>query len=157
MFSFSYSKALFLFVLTAVGLYTLDSCQKWVRPSNERTISTFGDDESVDDDHQYNGYNCMNCHYTEGRGTGWFSVAGTIFGNPGDAVVRVYNDVNQNPIMEVQADMHGNFYTTDDIDIKSGVFVSVQPVNGPEEFMEDKIFTGQCNMCHGVSTSKLSY
>lgn len=145
-----------LFGAVCIFLITF-GCQKWVRPDNTPQISKHGDDDSVDDDHMYNGYNCMNCHYSEGRGEGWFTAAGTINGNPGNGFVRIYKDFNQSPIAVLEVDVHGNFYTTNDIDFNGGLFVDMVDANGQVEQMNGKIFNGQCNLCHGVSTGSLNF
>lgn len=153
---FLYSRLLFVFVFAALGL-TLVRCDKWVKPENETQISTHGDDESVDDDHQFNGLNCMNCHYTEGRGEGWFTVAGTVQGSFDTGYAKIYTDFTQPPIMTVEIDAMGNFYTTEDIDFSNGLNVSIVKSSGLEYQMNDKIYTGQCSLCHGVTTSHLYY
>lgn len=146
-----------LFAGISIILIISQSCQKWVTPENKQATSEWGGDDSVDDDHHYNGQNCMNCHYSEGRGEGWFTVAGTVFGNPGDGVVRIYRDPNLAPVAEIQMDAFGNFYTTNALDFSGGLYVMIEDQNGQQKFMGDKITTGQCNLCHGVTTEQLSF
>lgn len=154
--SFPFSRLLLLFAIAVLGV-SLVRCDKWVKPENETQISKHGDDESVDDDHQFNGQNCMNCHYTEGRGEGWFTLAGSVLGNDTTGLVHVYQDFTQAPFTTIEVDAVGNFYTTDAIDFSNGVNVSIEDDNGNLQIMGAKIFTGQCNLCHGVTTSKLAY
>ncbi len=149
-------KFVFIFLIASIAFVAV-RCQKWVRPDNSPQISKHGGDDSVDADHMYNGYNCMNCHYTEGRGEGWFFVAGTINGNPGNGLVRLYKDFNQTPVATLEVDVHGNFYTTDEIDFSSGLFVDMVDASGQVKQMTGKISNGQCSLCHGVSTSSLNY
>lgn len=134
-----------LFILVSVGLGA-SQCQKWVPPENDPQNSKFDESES-----HYSGENCMNCHYTEGRGEGWFSIAGTVTGNYLNAQVHVYNDFNEPSIGTIEIDQLGNLFTTDTYDFSKGLFISVQPEGGTEEQMTDKITNGQCNLCHGVT------
>lgn len=96
----------------------------------------------------------MNCHYPEGRGKGWFTTAGTISGTPDGTTVHVTNSVGATQVIEVDA--LGNFFTTDAFEYANGVTVSVQK-NGVTHQMQGQIKTGQCNLCHGVTTNPLSF
>jgi hypothetical protein len=154
--SYLYSRLLLIFSCFIIAL-TLVRCDKWVQPENDTKISSHGDDESVDGDHKFNGQNCMNCHYTEGRGEGWFTLAGTVTGNNDVGIVNVYEDFTQAPIKTIEVDAEGNFYTTETIDFTNGLNVSIVDDNGNQQAMSAKVFNGQCNLCHGVTTSKLSY
>ncbi len=154
--SHSFSKALVLFACAIVGL-TLVRCDKWVRPDNSTQISTHGDDESIDDDHMFNGDNCMNCHYTEGRGEGWFSAAGSVTGNSTAGMVYLYQEFGQAPVASIQVDAVGNFYTTETIDFSNGLRPALVNDQGVEQQMTGKIYSGQCNLCHGVTQSVLTY
>ena len=151
-----YSRLLLVFVCLTIGL-TFVRCDKWIQPENETQISTHGDDESIDDDHMFNGQNCMNCHYTEGRGEGWFSLAGTVSGNNSAGLVKLYDGITPSSFKTIEVDAAGNFYTTETIDFSNGLNVSITDDSGVEKFMSAKIYTGQCNLCHGVTTSKLTY
>ena len=136
--------------IVAISLVFL-RCQKFVQPENEQQESKSGDDES-----HYFGNNCMNCHYTEGQGEGWFSIAGSIEGNINNALVHLYTDTTQNAIKTLEIDGLGNFFSTDAFDFSGGVNVGIEDPSGAIKFMPDKIFNGQCNLCHGVTTNKLS-
>lgn len=154
--SFLFSRILFLFGIVALGV-SLVRCDKFEKPENKTQISEHGSNKSVDDDHQFNGQNCMNCHYSEGRGEGWFTLAGSVLGNNNQAVVHLYDDIAPDPFMNIEVDAVGNFYTTDPIDFSNGVNVSIEDDSGVIHYMGDKIYTGQCNLCHGITTPKLSY
>lgn len=151
-----YSRLLIVFACLTVALVFV-RCDKWIKPENETQISSHGDDESIDDDHMFNGQNCMNCHYTEGRGEGWFTLAGTTTDNNSTGLVRLYDGVNPGTVATIEVDAAGNFYTTETIDFTTGLYVSITNDAGVEKFMSAKIYTGQCNLCHGVTTSNLSY
>ena len=99
----------------------------------------------------------MNCHYTEGQGEGWLTVAGTVLGPSTTGTAQIYSDFGQAPIATIEVDAEGNFYTTEAVDFTNGMNVSIKNDNGVEYQMIDKIYTGQCNLCHGVTTSKLAY
>ena len=151
-----YSSLLILFLCSIIGL-TFVRCDKWVTPENETNISSHGDDDSVDGDHQFNGHNCMNCHYTEGRGEGWFSLAGTVTGTNNFGIVNVSEGFAEPPNKTIEVDAEGNFYTTETIDFSNGLYVSIVDDAGNTKSMSGKIYTGQCNLCHGVTTPKLTY
>ena len=139
------------------------SCSNFRVEPNERTVSTFGDDES-----HYKGRDCMSCHYASGSGEGWFSLAGSIAGNPGNSTIELYRNLGQDPIAVIQVDALGNFYTTENIDYgEDGLYVGVRSPNGELEIMErdqdhpaanvgvgpnGQIFDGGCNRCHGYTT-----
>lgn len=127
-------------VLFAFGIY---SCEE--RGKDIPQISTFSSDES-----HYHGRNCVDCHYSEGSGYGWFTVAGSISGNPSQTTVELYTspDGGGTRVGRIEVDRLGNFYTTDRIDFGSGLYVTVRSP-GEVEHMEDKIIFGQCNLCHG--------
>jgi hypothetical protein len=99
----------------------------------------------------------MNFHYSEGRGEGWFTLGGNIDGNPGDGIVYLYSDWNLPPVDSIEIDADGYVYTTEDIDFSNGLQVSVVSGAGVEHQMSGKIVNGQCNLCHGVTTTKISF
>lgn len=119
---------------------------------NEKQISERGDDES-----HYTGYNCMNCHYNSGSGEGWFSVAGTVDGAYQNATVELFSgpDGTGTLLGSLEVDDKRNFFTTDMIDFTDGIYVATNDGNGNREFMEDKIFNGGCNLCHGQTTDEI--
>jgi mono/diheme cytochrome c family protein len=105
----------------------------------------------------FNGDNCMNCHYTEGRGEGWFSAAGSVTGNSTAGMVYLYQEFGQAPVASIQVDAVGNFYTTETIDFSNGLRPALVNDQGVEQQMTGKIYSGQCNLCHGVTQSVLTY
>jgi len=150
--SFKSNSWLFLlFVLISFSL-PLIRCQKFVPPENDTQISKHGDDES-----HYFGQNCMNCHYTEGRGEGWFSIAGSISGNHSSGMIKVYSDTSLAAIDSIEVDALGNFFTTNEFNFTEGLFFSTIDSTGVELTMTDKIFNGQCNLCHGVTQAPLTF
>ncbi len=138
-----------LFLLLTSALIFI-RCQKFIPPENESMTSQAGDGESHNA-----GQNCMNCHYSEGQGEGWFTVAGTVQGNFTGALVHIYADSTQSPVKTIEIDALGNFYTTDPIDISAGIFAAIELPDGSLKKMPDQLFTGQCNLCHGVTTGAL--
>ena len=123
------------------------ACERFQRPDNEQSASTWGDDES-----HYFGNNCMDCHYTEGRGEGWFTVAGSASGSNHGATVEITSGPQGTGdlIRSVEIDALGNFYTTQSTDFKEGVYVGLRSPNGNIEYMDGYILNGQCNLCHGT-------
>lgn len=138
-----------LFATMSVLLFV--RCQKFIPPENDKNTSKWSEDES-----HYNGYNCMNCHYTEGRGEGWFTVAGTVEGNYDQGKVNIHESFGGPVIRSIEIDQLGNFYTTDDIDVLSGLYYSIEDASGNVKSMQDKIYHGQCNLCHGVDQPALN-
>ncbi len=138
-------KPVHIIILISIIIF---SCERLVRPENDRTISTFDEDES----HHF-GENCMDCHYSAGRGEGWFSVGGSVGGNTKQAIVELINSAGD--IKKVEVDQLGNFYTTESIDFTGGLKVGIREKSGEIEYMDDKIKTGQCNLCHGSITEAL--
>ena len=51
-------------------------------------------------------------------------------------------------------DEKGNFYTTADMDV-NGLYPAITGTTGSKSYMSTAVSTGQCNSCHGVSTSKI--
>ncbi len=135
-------KTYFLFSLSILLIFC--SCKKFVSPDPEWQVSKYSEDES-----HYEGKICADCHYSAGGGEGWFNLAGTAYGNTNMADIVLYSDTNSNPLTRVQFDMRGNAYTSESIDFSNGLYVGVENSNGHVEFMDGKIFSGQCNMCHG--------
>lgn len=131
---------------------TFTNCKKWTQKNTDAEISKHGDDEG-----HKKGQNCMNCHYTEGEGDGAFSLGGSVYGNPGDGMVYLYTDWNLPPVDSVEIDADGNVYTTEAIDFGDGYHVSVKSGSGAVKQMTDKITNGQCNLCHGVTTTQISF
>ena len=124
--------------------------------NNKTNVSSFGSVKS----HNM-GQNCMNCHKSGGTGEGWFNVAGTVYDSlktntyP-NATVRLYTGPNATGILKYtgQVDAKGNFHTTEIVDFTGGLYPSIQGSLSIQH-MSSSITTGQCNSCHGVSTSKL--
>ena len=126
-------------------LILIIACQKFEIQEFETVISSHNEDES----HHY-GENCMNCHYSAGRSEGVFTVGGSVSGNFKNATLEFYKNGIAKPVNKVEVDKLGNAYTTEDIDFSEGLRVGVRNRSGEIEFMEDKVFHGQCNLCHGT-------
>jgi hypothetical protein len=140
-----------------IFLFVLASCEKDNENGNETMNSAYSDTESHN-----TGENCMNCHRSGGDGEGWFTVAGSVYDssliNPyPNAGVKLYTGVNGSgsEVKFLEVDGKGNFYTTESIDFSSDLYVSVTDNNGNETFMISKLTKGDCNSCHGSSTSKI--
>lgn len=118
----------------------------------EEMTSEHGEDESHE-----NGKNCMSCHYTEGDGEGWFSLAGTVYADDKDKfndAKIILKDQQSNLIKVVEVDKLGNFYTTDEINFNKGLKVSIE-YSGKVIPMNSSLYVGQCNLCHGDGEEKL--
>ncbi len=125
------------------------SCQKFQSPDSKTLISRHDDDESHN-----NGRNCVDCHYSAGYAEGFFTLAGSAEGNTQGAFFDLHKEMNAPAIMTIEVDQLGNAYTTETIDYEGGLYVKTRASNGDEEWKEDKIFSGQCNLCHGTSVAE---
>lgn len=135
-------------------LLILNACDDDFFEKNEfeEMTSEHGEDESHE-----NGKNCMSCHYTEGDGEGWFSLAGTVYADDYDKFNHakiVLEDQQSNVLKIVEVDELGNFYTTDEINFAKGLKVSID-FNGKIIPMNSSLYVGQCNLCHGDGEEKL--
>lgn len=129
-----------LFIFLLFGAWMI-SCDK---PENETKISEHGDDES-----HYAGENCMNCHYQEGPGEGWYTMAGSVTGNYQDHTVMAYDALTQELLARVEIDDLGNLFTTESIDYKNGISVVIINESGQvTNVMSTIVNNGQCNLCH---------
>jgi len=130
------------------------SCEK--ENGNEVKISHFNEIKS----HNM-GKNCMNCHTSGGEGEGWFTLAGTVYDSlqqsiAKNVVIQLFDDINGsgNPVLKLEGDANGNFYTTENIDFANGLYPSVT-FNSNTLYMSSAVTTGHCNSCHGMNTAKL--
>jgi len=133
---------------------TFLSCEK-ENGENESKISSNGTSRS-----HHTGQDCMSCHTSGGSGEGWFTVAGTVYDIAkiniySNTTVNLYTGINGTGTLKytIAGDALGNFYTTQNIDFGSGLYVSVQGSAAPKH-MTTAITNGKCNSCHGVSTDK---
>jgi hypothetical protein len=139
-------------IILVITFISFQSCKK---RTSETKISAHNKSES----HNM-GQNCMSCHVSGGKGEGWFQVAGTVYDtllsktNP-NTTVQLYSDSKATNLKyTVQVDALGNFYTTEKIDFGSGLYPVVVGKT-ISSHMSTPITSGQCNSCHGVSTSKI--
>jgi hypothetical protein len=143
-----------LFVFGSV-LFSFSSCEKG--RCGEDNISFSGGNES----HNM-GQNCMQCHKTGGKGEGCFVVAGTAYDslattNLQSGIIELYSGPNGtgNLVHTIQIDNKGNFYTTDNFSV-SGLYPVLTAPSGQKKYMGSSLSSGQCNSCHGVSTSRIT-
>jgi len=95
------------------------------------------------------GQNCMNCHYQEGPGAGWYSLAGSVSGNYQNHSIRVFDALSQDLLATVEVDLLGNFYTTESINFSNGTTVDIVDGQGQViKAMSTIVTNGQCNLCH---------
>lgn len=107
------------------------------------------------------GMNCMNCHKSGGEGKGCFSAAGSVSNAALTAhvtggTVKFYTQPNGGGqlMYTLQIDSKGNFYTTESMNL-SGLYPMIVSASGATASMSTGLTTGQCNSCHGSSTSGL--
>lgn len=143
--------------LLALGFVILtQSCDKIQELGNETKISEYNDDESHNA-----GDNCMICHLQGGDGEGWFNVAGTVYDESlasvyPNSTIHLFTEANGEGtlVYTIEVDAKGNFYTTEDIDFGSGLYVSVE---GTEvtKYMLSPVTVGACSSCHGSSIDRV--
>ena len=127
--------------------------------SEDKPISNIS--KSNEDQSHNMGQNCMTCHKDNGSGKGIFIVAGTVYTsdfsatNP-NATIYLTSQENGNGevLATIEVDKKGNFFTTEQI-ILTNAFPYITNSNNESIYMSTAASTGQCNSCHGVSTSKI--
>jgi len=106
--------------------------------------------------------NCMNCHEQGGEGTGWFTVAGTVYDSAmtstyANAIIRLYTEVDGGGtlVATLEADAYGNFFTTHAVDFGNGLFPLVAGTTGNTVSMQQSTMLGACNSCHGITNVRI--
>ncbi len=101
----------------------------------------------------YSGSNCMSCH--NGTDAFAFSIAGTLYDSTKTNVyaggtVEIYSGANGQGtlIVSLVSDKNGNFYTTEQVNLSSGVYPSVKNMHGMMMHMPQPTTSGACNSCH---------
>ncbi|WP_455375374.1 hypothetical protein [Kaarinaea lacus] len=106
------------------------------------------------------GRNCMECHY-EGNNSIVYTIAGTVYQLDDftavypNATVKFYSGVNGGGALlaTLEVDANGNFYTTEPMELTTGVYPMIEGTAGETPLhMGNFITHGQCNSCHGNST-----
>jgi len=137
-------------------MMVIQSCESDDDDEYEKMVSKYNLMES----HKM-GQNCISCHKSGGEGEGWFNLAGTVYDSQTsstypNATLKLYNAPNGagSLVGTIEVDGLGNFYTTNDIDFGSGLYVSVSGETSTK-YMVSPVTSGQCNSCHGVSTDRI--
>lgn len=145
---------------------TVLACSEEVDTTNIETtnvkISSNGGTDSHTDDRR--GQNCMNCHYA-GNNRFVYQIAGTVYQDADNTIPYPNATINirRGPesvdelLASIEVDANGNFFTTEAIDLSSGVYPSVIGTAGETPMhMGNFITHGQCNSCHGLSTRPIT-
>jgi hypothetical protein len=148
---------IFVYLFISISfILSLQSCEKENEGCDEENISMAGEDDSHN-----KGQNCMQCHVEGGEGDGCFVVAGTVYDSlqlntVSSGKMEFYTEPNGQgqKIETVQIDSKGNFFTTDLFNFQ-GLYPAVTGPNGITNYMGSPLSSGQCNSCHGVSTSRI--
>lgn len=105
---------------------------------------------------------CQSCHISGGSGPGWWIVAGTVYAQDKFAVnpngtIYFYSGPNGTGtvVATLEVDANGNFYTTNSILPAAGAYPQIKSVSGNVQDMPQLCTSGNCNACHGVTTSKI--
>jgi cytochrome c553 len=106
--------------------------------------------------------NCMNCHEQGGEGSGWFTVAGTVYDSAmtttyANAIIRLYSEVDGGGtlVATVEADAYGNFFTTEAVNFGNGLYPLVAGTTGNTVSMQQATMLGACNSCHGITNVRI--
>jgi hypothetical protein len=109
---------------------------------------------------------CTDCHSKyAGKAPGCFTLNGSVYD---EARTRVH----PNPVIQlftepggkgelvatIPGDQLGNFYTTDTIDYRDGLYPTLVGTPGsaePVKHMYRRVFTGECSKCHGKNVEAL--
>jgi len=127
-------------------------------PVLQTRISQHGSTISHTDERR--GRNCMDCHY-EGNHSIVYSVAGTVYQLNNfnavypNATIKFYSDENGGGQLlgQLEVDANGNFYTTEPMDFRTGVYPVIEGTQGETPIAMGNFIThGECNSCHGNST-----
>lgn len=142
-------------LFAVIAMMSVNACKHGV--CKDGGTSSHGSDRS----HNM-GQNCQSCHHPDGPGEVCWQVAGTAYdsisGNTSPNVtVRLYTQPNEGGElrMTLEGDGYGNFYTSQDPGTASGLFPTVTTANGHTSRMQERITTGACNSCHGVTTARI--
>jgi hypothetical protein len=143
------------FPMYLIGIFTLfflNSCED----AFESKVSTHNSQGS----HNV-GLNCMECHSKDGSGEYQFNLAGTVYQQDtllifANTTIELYTGLHGSGKLKytLEGDAYGNFYTTKNIRYGDGLFPAIKGINGTK-YMTDRITTGACNSCHGVTTDHL--
>ena len=149
---------LIILIFAIVFMTALIGCEKDNHSENESNISKNYDNKS-----HKTGNDCMECHVKGGTGEGWFSVAGTVYDslqtttNPNGLIKLFTSPASpEDLISTIEMDALGNFFTTEPINLESGLFVSVFNSSGKSKSMVSPVYSGSCNSCHdGISIDRV--
>jgi len=107
------------------------------------------------------GKNCQSCHQKGGIAKGWFSIAGTVYDSSlkqvfPNSTVRLYDGLDSTGVLisTIEVDSFGNFYSTEKIDFKNGLYVEVGGKLISAK-MGSLIRSAACNKCHGITTNRI--
>jgi len=133
-------------------LFTTGGCKK-------NNLETMVSRRGATDSHN-TGQNCMSCHHEGGKGEGVFTVAGSVFNAAGtipaaNGTVKIFTGMEDSttPVMELEVDGNGNFFSTEALDFSTFYYVRVIGSSGTEYKMQTPLTTGACNQCHNGSTT----
>jgi len=145
-------KVVVIFVILIFSSVNFTSCKKEKNGEGSKS-SAYNDTSS----HNV-GTACMDCHNSGGSNEFWWTVAGTVYKPDGvnlnpNSTVYLFTGVNGtgNPVLTLQVDAKGNFYTTSDVNFGSGLYPEVKSSSGEIRFMQQPIANGSCNSCHNAS------
>ncbi|MBK6526873.1 MAG: hypothetical protein IPG07_15750 [Crocinitomicaceae bacterium] len=148
-----FNQAFPIYLIGIFTLYFFNSCED----AFESKVSSHNSQGS----HNV-GLNCMECHSKGGEGEGVFNIAGTVYQQDTllifpNTTIELYTGLHGTGKLKytLEGDAYGNFYSTKNIRYGDGLFPAIKGINGTT-YMADRITTGACNSCHGVTTDLLT-
>lgn len=149
-------KSAIITFIIVVFIYSMTGCKK--NDGGNRTASSSHNSTS--------GYNmsgvCQSCHVSGGSGPGWWTVAGTVYNRDLSAVspngtIYFYSgpEGSGSVVGTLEVDANGNFYTSSSILPAAGAYPQIKGVSGNVQNMPQFCTSGNCNACHGVTTTKI--
>lgn len=141
-------------ILVVAGIIFTWACGK------KYSSSRHGENKS-----HYQGGRCVTCHTPGSNAKNLITVGGTVYDEvraqpQKKALVKLYTEPKAQGklIATLQTDEQGNFYSTQRIDFSKGLFPTLLGTPGVKDdikHMSRRVFTGDCNGCHGLFEESL--
>lgn len=161
----------FVLFLTTIGIILISQSFTWTSQESNppKAASNCGPtkiSKANGKNSHFFGLNCSACHVDGRKGTGCFTIAGSvldedrskIYKNP---VIKLYTEpmAKGTLVATINGDAFGNFYTTEKIDFGTGLYptligspTATEPIKHMKRPIDNTM--GQCNKCHGYKKAE---
>ena len=143
-------------VLLTLIIFSVASCKKHTG-TNITASSAHGSTAS----HNMGGV-CLSCHVQGGSGTGWWTIAGTVYtqdlsATSPNGTIYFWSRPNGTGkvVASLEVDASGNFYTSSTILAFDSIFPQIKGTSGNVQNMPQLCISGNCNSCHGIGNDKI--